>query len=128
VLIHHGVPAVLGMTRLLIEALSFIRTFAQALRSRLPIDQAVAIARQQLLTLYKFNYPAWTLPVLSCIQILIELICADEDITQLPGDSLFDEIGQPFCKPRCVRFQALGMSGRAQVSHEWGAAKRRITL
>jgi len=64
VLIHHGVPAVLGMlTRLLIEALSFIRTFAQALRSRRLI-KPLAIARQQLLTLYKFNYPAWTLPVL----------------------------------------------------------------
>jgi len=50
VLIHHGVPAVLGMRdEIDREALSFIRTFAQALRSRLPIDQAVAIARQQLL-------------------------------------------------------------------------------
>jgi hypothetical protein len=99
VLIHHGVPAVLGMRDEIAdrEALSFIRTFAQALRSRLPIDQAVAIARQQLLTLYKFNYPAWTLPVLYLHPDFDgELICADEDITQLPGDSLFDEIGQPF--------------------------------
>ncbi|PSB03509.1 CHAT domain-containing protein [Merismopedia glauca] len=66
VLIHHGVPAVLGMRDSIAdeEALSFIQTFAQALRERMPIDQAVAIARQQLLTLYKFNQPAWTLPVL----------------------------------------------------------------
>jgi hypothetical protein len=31
---------------------------------RVPIDQAVRIARQQLLTLYKYNQPAWTLPIL----------------------------------------------------------------
>lgn len=66
VLIHHGVPAVLGMRDSIAdqEALSFIQAFAQALAERLPIDQAVAIARQHLLTLYKFNQPAWTLPVL----------------------------------------------------------------
>ncbi len=66
VLVHHGVPAVLGMRDEIAdrESLSFIQAFAQALAARLPIDQAVAIARQHLLTLYKFNYPAWTLPVL----------------------------------------------------------------
>ncbi|MGB8686473.1 MAG: CHAT domain-containing protein [Microcoleus sp.] len=66
VLIHHGVPAVLGMRDSIAdrEALSFIQTFAQALAGRMSIDRAVAIARQQLLTLYKFNQPAWTLPVL----------------------------------------------------------------
>ena len=66
VLIHHGVPAVLGMRDSIAddEALSFIQTFAQALAARMPVDQAVAVARQQLLTLYKFNQPAWTLPVL----------------------------------------------------------------
>ncbi|MCG5057024.1 MAG: CHAT domain-containing protein [Limnoraphis sp. WC205] len=66
VLIHHGVPAVLGMRDSITdqEALSFIQAFAQALVARKPIDQAVAIARQHLLTLYKFNQPAWTLPVL----------------------------------------------------------------
>ena len=66
VLIHHGVPAVLGMRDEIAdrESLSFIQAFAQALAARLPIDQATAVARQQLLTLYKFNYPAWTLPVL----------------------------------------------------------------
>ena len=66
VLIHHGVPAVLGMRDSIAdrEALSFIQTFAQALASRMSVDRAVAVARQQLLTLYKFNQPAWTLPVL----------------------------------------------------------------
>jgi len=66
VLIHHGVPAVLGMRDSIAdqEALSFIRELTQALAERCPIDQAVAIARQQLLTLYRFNQPAWTLPVL----------------------------------------------------------------
>ena len=101
VLIHHGIPAVLGMRDEIAdqEALSFIQTFAQALRSRLPIDQAVAIARQQLLTLYKFNYPAWTLPVLYLHPDFDgELIRPDEDITQLPGNSLFDEIEEPFLK------------------------------
>lgn len=66
VLIHHGVPAVLGMRDSIAdeEALSFIKVFAQALLDRRPIDAAVAIARQQLLTLYRFNQPAWSLPVL----------------------------------------------------------------
>lgn len=66
VLIHHGVPAVLAMRDSIAdeEALSFIQVFAQALAERALIDEAVAIARQQLLTLYKFNQPAWTLPVL----------------------------------------------------------------
>jgi hypothetical protein len=66
VLIHHGVPAVLGMRDSIAdqEALTFIQVFAQALAERSPIDEAVAIARQQLLSLYKFNQPAWTLPVL----------------------------------------------------------------
>ena len=66
VLIHHGVPAVLGMRDSITdeEALSFIQAFARALSGRVPIDQAVAIARQHLLTLYRFNQQAWTLPVL----------------------------------------------------------------
>ncbi len=46
------------------EALSFIQTFTQALAQRMSIDEAATIARQQLLTLYKYNQPAWTLPVL----------------------------------------------------------------
>ncbi len=66
VLLHHGVPAVLAMRDAIAdqEALSFIQALAQALGERLPIDQAVAVARQQLLTLFRFNHQAWTLPVL----------------------------------------------------------------
>jgi len=66
VLLHHGVPAVLGMRDSITdeEALSFIQVFAKALAERLPIDEAVAVARQHLLTLYRFNQQAWTLPVL----------------------------------------------------------------
>lgn len=91
VLIHHGVPAVLGMRDEIAdgEALSFIQVFAQCLREGMLIDQAVAVARQQLLTLYRFNQPAWTLPVLymhpefngQLIQVF------DELVTQLPTNS-----------------------------------------
>jgi hypothetical protein len=89
VLIHHGVPAVLGMRDSIAdqEALTFIQTLAQALASRMPIDQAVAVARQQLLTIYKFNQPAWTLPVLYMHpQFEGELIKPiEEGITELPS-------------------------------------------
>ncbi len=92
VLIHHGVPAVLGMRDQITdeEALTFIQTFAQALAARQPIDRAVAIARQQLLTLYKFNFPAWTLPILYLHpEFDGELIRpAQEEVTQLPEGSL----------------------------------------
>jgi hypothetical protein len=66
VLLHYGVPAVLAMRDTIAdrEALSFIQTFTQALAHRMSIDEAVAIARQQLLTLYRYNQPAWTLPIL----------------------------------------------------------------
>lgn len=66
VLLHHGVPAVLGMRDPIAddEAISFIQVFAQALAQRMAIDQAVAVARQHLLTVYKFNHQTWTLPVL----------------------------------------------------------------
>ena len=66
VLIHHGVPAVLAMRDAIAdpEALTFIQSLAQSLAERMPIDLAVAMARQQLLALYRFNQPAWTLPVL----------------------------------------------------------------
>jgi hypothetical protein len=66
VLLHHGVPAVLAMRDSITdqEAISFIQSFVQALAERRSIDQAVAMARQQLLTLFKFNQQAWTLPVL----------------------------------------------------------------
>lgn len=91
VLLHHGVPAVLAMRDSIAdeEALSFMQTFAQALAERKPVDEAVAIARQQLLTLYKFNQPAWTLPVLYMHpdfdgELLTPM---PTDITRLPGDS-----------------------------------------
>jgi hypothetical protein len=66
VLIHHGVPAVLGMRDPIAdeEALNFIRVFTQSLAERMSIDQAVAVARQHLLTVYKFNQQTWALPVL----------------------------------------------------------------
>ncbi len=66
VLLHHGVPAVLAMRDTIAdrEALSFIQTLTQALAHRLSIDGAVTVARQQLLTVYKYNQPAWTLPIL----------------------------------------------------------------
>ncbi|MGK7921822.1 MAG: CHAT domain-containing protein [Trichodesmium sp.] len=91
VLIHHGVPAVLGMRDEIAdpEALSFIQVFAQGLREGLLVDQAVAVARQQLLTVYRFNQPAWTLPVLYMHPEfngqLVQLF--DELVTQLPTNS-----------------------------------------
>lgn len=91
VLIHHGVPAVLGMRDSITdqEALTFIQALAQALVDRKPIDHAVAIARQHLLTLYKFNQPAWTLPVLYMHpEFNGELIQPLEEIrTELPANS-----------------------------------------
>jgi len=91
VLIHHGVPAVLAMRDTIAdeEALSFIETFTQALVERTSIDQAVAIARQQLLTLYRFNQPAWTLPVLYMHpEFNGELIKPIEDgVTEIPEQS-----------------------------------------
>jgi hypothetical protein len=90
VLLHHGVPAVVAMRDSIAdeEALSFIQLFAQLLAERKPVDLAVAIARQHLLTLYHFNQPAWTLPVLymhpdfdgSILEPLAE------DVTRLPGE------------------------------------------
>ncbi|MBD2770884.1 CHAT domain-containing protein [Iningainema sp. BLCCT55] len=66
VLIRQGVPAVLTMRDAIAdhESQSFIQYFAAALRARKLIDEAVCDARQQLLALYSFNQPAWTLPVL----------------------------------------------------------------
>jgi hypothetical protein len=92
VLIRHGVPAVLAMRDQIRddESLSFIQAFAQALRKRLPIDEAVAEARQHLLTIYKFNQPAWTLPVLYLHPNFNgELIKSfDEGITELPETAI----------------------------------------
>lgn len=91
VLIHHGVPSVLGMRDSIAddEALSFIQAFAQALAARMPIDQAVAVARQKLLMLYRFNQPAWTLPVLYMHpEFEGELLKPiEEGITELPSMS-----------------------------------------
>ncbi|AFZ00325.1 CHAT domain-containing protein [Calothrix sp. PCC 6303] len=92
VLIRYGVPAVLGMRDKIAdhESLSFIQAFAQALRSRKAIDQAVAEARQKLLVVYSFIQPSWTLPVLYMHpefdgRVLRGL---DEDVTQFPADTL----------------------------------------
>jgi hypothetical protein len=92
VLIRHGVPAVLAMRDEIAdqESHSFIKAFAEALRARKPIDEAVAIARQELLTIYKFNQPAWTLPVLYLHpDFLGDLIkSVDEGITELPDTAI----------------------------------------
>jgi hypothetical protein len=92
VLLHHGIPAVLGMREAIAdrEALSFIEAFAEALAKRLPIDEATAVARQRLITLYKYNQPAWTLPVLYMHpefngQLLVP---APEGITELPDTAV----------------------------------------
>jgi hypothetical protein len=92
VLLHHGVPAVLAMRDSIAdeEALSFIQVLAQGLADRQPIAQAVAVARQHLLTAYRFNHPAWTLPVLYqhpqfAGHLLREATLA---VTQLPGQDL----------------------------------------
>ncbi|NDJ17688.1 CHAT domain-containing protein [Myxacorys almedinensis] len=97
VLLHHGVPAVLAMRDSITdeEALSFIEVFAQALAQRMPIDQAVAVARQHLLTLFRFNHQAWTLPVLYMHpefdgELLKPL---DESLTQIPRTP--SQLGQP---------------------------------
>ena len=89
VLLHHGVPAVLAMRDSIAdeEALSFIQVLARGLAERQPVEQAVALARQHLLTVYRFNHSAWTLPVLYQHpqfdgQLLREASLA---VTQLPG-------------------------------------------
>jgi CHAT domain/FHA domain len=90
VLIHHGVPAVLAMRDEIAdtEAIDFIQAFAKALAERMTIDQAVAIARQQLLILYRFNQPTWTLPVLYLHpEFDGYLIQPLDGITELPNTS-----------------------------------------
>jgi CHAT domain/FHA domain len=114
VLIHHGVPAVLGMRDEIAdeEALSFIQVFTQALAAGSPIDRAAAIARQQLLALYKFISPAWTLPILYMHpEFDGELLGAPDrdEITQLPEDTI---------APRPpVRAQLRSVSPPEQVWH-----------
>ncbi|NEP43902.1 MAG: FHA domain-containing protein, partial [Okeania sp. SIO2H7] len=65
------------------------KAFAKSLSEGLEIDRAVAVARQSLLTLYKFNQPAWTLPVLYMHPEfdgqLVELV--EDVVTQLPTNS-----------------------------------------
>jgi hypothetical protein len=106
VLIHHGVPAVLAMRDAIAsqESLTFIQYFTKSLCQRKSIDQAVAIARQQLLTIYKFNQPAWTLPILYLHpEFSGELIKPiNEKITELP--ILLSTTHQPTIKAylRCV--------------------------
>ncbi|MBD2258899.1 CHAT domain-containing protein [Pseudanabaena sp. FACHB-2040] len=90
VLLHHGVPAVLAMRDSIAdeEALSFIQAFAQALAERHPVEQAMALARQQLLTLYGFNKTPWTLPVLYMHPQFdgVILEAPRRDVTRLPGE------------------------------------------
>jgi hypothetical protein len=92
VLIRQGLPAVLAMRDEIApsESHTFIQAFAGALRSRKPIDEAVAEARQKLLTTYRFNQPAWTLPILYLHPDYNgELIRSfDEGITELPETSI----------------------------------------
>ena len=92
VLLHHGLPAVLAMRESIAdeEALSFIQGLAQGLAQRKTVTQAMAVARQQLVTLYQFNHPAWTLPVLYLHpQFEGELLCSVAmDVTQIPGQAL----------------------------------------
>lgn len=103
VLLHHGVPAVLAMRDSIAdqEALGFIQSFAQALAEQIPVDQAVAIARQHLLTVHRFNQPAWTLPVLYIHPDFdCQLLAAPEtDITRLPGER---PSGKPLAAIRAV--------------------------
>jgi hypothetical protein len=91
-LIHHGVPAVLGMRDVIAdpEALSFIQRFMQALREQYAIDEAVTIARQHLLGLYGFNQPSWTLPILYMHPDFNgQIVTAVEIRTELPTDLPF---------------------------------------
>ncbi|MEO0405893.1 MAG: CHAT domain-containing protein [Cyanobacteria bacterium P01_A01_bin.135] len=91
VLICQGVPAVLAMRDAIAdgEATSFIQAFSEALASHGSIERAVAEARQRLLTLYKFNQPAWTLPVLYMHPEfdgqLLQISPIQEDGTEIPN-------------------------------------------
>ncbi len=88
-LIAGGVPAVLGMRDRIAdrEALTFISTFSKDLSEGLPIDQAVRHARGNLLSTYRFNQPAWTLPILYMHPNFDGQIIqsADNRITTIPG-------------------------------------------
>jgi hypothetical protein len=105
VLLHHGVPAVLGMRDTISdpEAVCFIEAFTKALIQRLPIDHAVRVGRQQLLTLYKYHQPAWTLPILYLHPEFDGLLLEPNNpgITELPDVPL--DIEQPFFPVACLR-------------------------
>lgn len=89
VLLHHGIPAVIAMRDSIAdeEALSFIQVLAQGLAQRQSVAQAMATARQHLLTVYRFNHPAWTLPVLYQHPQFEGVLLHPPDlaVTQLPG-------------------------------------------
>ncbi|MGC1309154.1 MAG: CHAT domain-containing protein [Phormidesmis sp.] len=91
VLLHHGLPAVVAMRDSIAdeEAISFIQVFAQTLAERKPVDEAVAIARQHLLTLYHFNQPAWTLPVVYMHPDFNGALLLSEETTQINAHSSF---------------------------------------
>ncbi|WP_041763530.1 CHAT domain-containing protein [[Leptolyngbya] sp. PCC 7376] len=91
VLIHHGLPSVLAMRDPISddEAIAFITSLSQAFCKHKPVDESVAIARQNLLAQFKFNSPAWTLPILYMHpefdgQILSKLSSITELPTRLP--------------------------------------------
>ncbi len=88
VLIHHGVPAVLGMRDQIDdkESLTFIQAFAEALRRRYAVDEAVMNARKQLLTQHRFNHPAWTLPVLYLHPEFDGELIRSNEVTQFPEE------------------------------------------
>lgn len=98
VLIHHGVPAAIAMRDSIAdsEALSFIQALIRALGDRLPIDRAVSVARAQLLTLYKFNQPVWTLPIAYMHPEFDGMLVMplSEAMTELPPNST-TWLGQP---------------------------------
>jgi len=126
VLIHHGVPAVLAMRDMITdaEALSFIEVFAQALAERTPIDRAVAIGRQQLLTLYKFNQPAWTLPVLYMHpEFDGELLRpVEEGVTEIPDTSttwLGRRAPSAFLRPTEIPSQTWPIQGGIMRVGKW---------
>ncbi len=91
VLLHHGLPAVVAMRDSIAdeEAISFIQVFAQTLAERKSVDEAVAIARQHLLTLYHFNQPAWTLPVLYMHPDFDGALLLSEETTQINAHTNF---------------------------------------
>ncbi len=91
VLLHHGLPAVVAMRDSIAdeEATSFIQAFAQSLAERKAVDEAVAIARQHLLTLYHFNQPAWTLPVLYMHPDFDGELLLSEETTQINQHTAF---------------------------------------